>query len=111
MSWTEKLVDILIVACEHSCTRVRHPVARVALHVSQQISSESCNFSGVAAVSRYTPSQSAVAPVVLEPPGVSQVKLQLGPEAVSGPNAPPAIGNTIMCRHLSLSALWPAFAQ
>ena len=37
----------------HSCTRVRGPP--VALHVSQQISSESWGFSGVAAVSRYTP--------------------------------------------------------
>ena len=37
----------------HSCTHVRGPP--VALHVSQQISSESWGFSGVAAVSRYTP--------------------------------------------------------
>ena len=37
----------------HSCTHVRGPP--VALHVSQQISSESWGFSDVAAVSRYTP--------------------------------------------------------
>ena len=37
----------------HSCTRARGPP--VALHVSQQISLESWGFSGVAAVSRYTP--------------------------------------------------------
>ena len=36
-----------------SCTRVRGPP--VALHVSQQISSESRGFSGVAVASRYTP--------------------------------------------------------
>ena len=36
----------------HSCTRVRGPP--VALHVSQQISSESWGSSGVPAVSRYT---------------------------------------------------------
>ena len=40
-------------ASMHSCTRVRGPP--VALHVSQQISSESWGSSGVAAVSRYTP--------------------------------------------------------
>ena len=37
----------------HSCTRVRG--SPVALHVSQQIPSESWGFSGVAEVSRYTP--------------------------------------------------------
>ena len=37
-----------------TCLLSEHP-GRVALHVSQQISSESCCFSGVAAVSRYAP--------------------------------------------------------
>ena len=57
----------------HSCTRVRG--RPVALHVSQQISSESWGFLGVAAVSRYTPLKGPVAPVALELPGVSHVKL------------------------------------
>ena len=53
---------------------------RVALHVSQQTSSESWAFSGVAAVSRYTPPpplKGPVAPVALQLPGVSHVKLPL----------------------------------
>ena len=49
----------------------------VALHASQQISSESWVFLGVAAVSRYTPLKSPVAPVTLQLPGVSHVKLPL----------------------------------
>ena len=56
----------------HSGTRVRgNPcrATRVALHVSQQISSEFGGFSGVAAVSRYTPLKGPVAPVALELPG------------------------------------------
>ena len=60
---------------KRSCTRVRGPP--VALHMSQQISSESLGFSGVAAVSRYTPLKGPVAPVALELPGVSHVKLPL----------------------------------
>ena len=51
---------------------------RVALHVSQQMSSESWGFSGVAAVSRYTPPKKPlVAPVALQLPGVSHFKLPL----------------------------------
>ena len=63
----------------HSCTRVQRPschATRVALHMSQQISLESCGFSGVAAVSCYTPKR-PVAPVALQLPGVSHVKLPL----------------------------------
>ena len=62
----------------YSCTvsRVQGPL--VALHVSQQISSESWGFAGVAAVSRYTPPlKGPVALVALELPGVSHVKLPL----------------------------------
>ena len=59
----------------HSCTRVRGPP--VALHVSQQISSKSWGFAGVAAVSRYTPLKGPVTPVALERPGVSHFKLPL----------------------------------
>ena len=66
----------------HSCTRVRGPpvTTRAALHVSQQISSESWGFSGVAAVSRYTPYtplKGPLAPVALRLPEVSHVRLPL----------------------------------
>ena len=53
---------------------------RVALHLSQQISSEPWGLSGVAEVSRYPPPPSQegpVAPVALQLPRVSHVKLPL----------------------------------
>ena len=71
--------DLLPCACNrddsHSCTRVRGPP--VALHVSQQISSQSWGFSGVAAVSRYTPLKRPCCTCRSSTPGVSHVKLPL----------------------------------
>ena len=59
----------------HSFTRARVPP--VALHVSQQISSQSWGFSGVAAAPCTTTLKGPVAPVALQLPGVSHVKLPL----------------------------------
>ena len=63
---------------ERSCTCVRGPpvALHVSRHISQQISSESWAFSGVAAVSCYT-LKGPVALVAIELPGVSHVKLPL----------------------------------
>ena len=69
-------------SCTLSCTRAGGPT--VALHVSEQISSESWGFAGVAAVSRYSPLKSPVAPVALQLPGVSHVKLPLKSVAPQG---------------------------
>ena len=69
-------MNVEAVLLTHSCTRVQGPP--VALHMSQRISSESWGFSGVAAVSRYTPPlKNPVAPVALQLSVVSHVKLTL----------------------------------
>ena len=78
-----------------SCTRVRGPP--VALHVSQQISLESWGFAGVAAVSRYTPLKGPVAPVTLDLPGVSHVKLPLKRCRATGGVAATLAGVALHC--------------
>ena len=84
----------------HTCAGTPCRATRVALHVSQQISFESWGFSGVAALQQYRatrPLKGPVAPVALELPGVSHIKLPLKRCRATGGVAATLAGVALHC--------------